>query len=90
LIERRARGDKGTVVVERSDRRSKHDEHDNVGLSPSANTRMAKESMSCVDLPSDGLLLQICRIQMALFLCDNKDHHRSDMAITSRTIQPAG
>jgi hypothetical protein len=31
---------------------------------------MAKESMSCVDLPSDGLLLQICRIQMPLFLCD--------------------
>ena len=45
--------------------------------------------MSCVDLPSDGLLLQICRIQMALFLCDNKDHHGSDMAITPRTIQPA-
>jgi hypothetical protein len=26
---------------------------------------------------------------MALFLCDNKDHHGSDMAITPRTIQPA-
>lgn len=25
---------------------------------------MAKESMSCVDQPSDGLILQICRIQM--------------------------
>ena len=45
--------------------------------------------MSCVDLPSDGLLLQICRIQMALFLCDNKDHHGSDMAITPRTIHTA-
>jgi hypothetical protein len=33
LIEGRARGEKGTVVVERSDRRSKHDEHDDVGLS---------------------------------------------------------
>jgi hypothetical protein len=57
---------------------------------------MAKESVSCIDLPLCGLLLRICRIQMPLsrvvirnimeMIYDN-NHDRDDAACRKGTQQ---